>query len=668
MNNVIKVLLLVGAGLALLQASGCAVRVRGRERSFVKSERIYGSVNLTARRRTEELNSSGTSRKSESTIMQEELFLGTQGDVFDPKLMTYVAGVGLGLNQQKFKQETESGSSSGNLNSYNFGANFLSGKLYPFSVNTRKSESVSSRRFQSPLQMENTSNSFLGRLRFENWPMTFSWSKDEMTRSSDIGSAEDLYDRTDERFGYSLRHNFSERSRMYFRSDLSNLSQTGGSFTREIKTTQHRLLHDYNFGRNNQHSLNTSVSLADRTGDFENKTFNWNESLKLYHSPTFSTFYNAYVVDNTFELGESRTTGVTAGFYHQLYDNLNTSFSAFASKSDFGANSESTRRGGKLRFDYYRNNPWGLLTSRYSVRMTTRESSGATGTDLVTGESHIFDEDDPNPVTLERRNIVVDSIVVTDSTGTEIYTEGIDGDYTVREVDGRIELTVYPLDDTLPNISDGQEILVDYLVQTDASTDIENIQHDFRIEQQFNNGFSVFYSYLNRQNRFGASTGSGTVNLDDEYETNSFGAGYSNDYISLNAEHGETKSNQNSSKSDRLAASIVWPLTPKTSFRGRVSQSWLDSTGNLARETSLFRANGGIKTRLTRYLKLSGDVELRKEDSSDIGPTDGWKLGAALQYNRRSLSVRAGLDYYTLQRRDTERAGTIFYLRLTRRF
>ena len=46
----------------------------------------------------------------------------------------------------------------------------------------------------------------------------------------------------------------------------------------------------------------------------------------------------------------------------------------------------------------------------------------------------------------------------------------------------------------------------------------------------------------------------------------------------------------------------------------------------------------------------------------------GLEMGAALEYNYRALSFKAGWDSYLLDRRETERNDSTFYFRLTRRF
>lgn len=664
LNHLIKVLLIAVTGIVALCMAGCVVQVRGKGRPLVRMEPIKGELRLSLEQDTDEHKpSSGTKRKTESSIVEEELRLKTQGDVFDPLLMTYMAGLGLGLNQQSFESASRSTDTSGNMNSYWLNMNFLPAKPYPFSIDTRKADTTIGRRFQSSLRVEDTTTGVSLRLRNPDWPMTFRWSNNEVEQKSDVDDGTDFFNRSADSFSYTLLHDFSKRSHLTFRSDLDEIAQKSQRSSRDTKTMRNRLLHRFDFGSRHQHSLDSSVSFMDRTGDFESKTFEWTEYMNLRHSENFSTFYNASLSESTFESEESRTISSLAGFNHRLYRNFNTNFNVFVNNSEFGSDSETTSRGGNLRFDYTRNNPWGLLSSNYSINVATKESTGETGTDIVIDESHDFDSSFPY-ITLDERNIVVETIVVTNAAGNEVYTEG--DDYTVSVINDRVELTVTDLGTDFPDISDDQELLVDYLFEVEASRQEDIVNQFFYIKQEFNNGLWVFYSHKDRNTQVDSDID--TTISDREYITDTFGIGYRTKYITLRAQHSNTESDENSSEADRVSASCFLPLTSQTSLHGRVSQSWLESSGNNSRETSLFRAEGKIKTRLTRYLKLSGRVELRDEDSSDIGPTEGLTMGVALQYNRRALSVRAGWDSYFLERRNTQRNASEFYVRLIRRF
>lgn len=663
LNDLTKLLLAVAiAGSAMLGLSGCAVQVRGRQRPLLSVRDIRGELEISAERQTDESKSSSASQENVSTILEEKIRLQAKGDVFHSRLMSYLASLGLGLTQQQFRTKERSDSGTGTLSDYRLDMHFLPLKPYPFSVSLSKTEDVVPRRFRSPLRVESTGTGFATHLRVPEWPMSFSWFSTETEQDSDMSQSDDLFKRESDRWSFNLRHNFSERSRMTVRSDWDSLSEKARVATRDLETTRHRVDHDFYFGSERQHRLDSALSLVEKVGNFESETFNWDENLVLQHSRDFMTFYNSTFTKNTFGSAESESFGGAAGLNHRLYSNFVTNLSLFATKTEYDPDSETTWQGGKLGFNYTRNNPWGKLFSSYSIDVTKQENSGAAGTGLVLGESHVFR--DPFAVTLENRDIITSTIIVSNSTGSETYSLG--DDYTIRMVDDRVELDVTTLGVDLPNVVDGQVLLVDYQYHLPEATEVESRDQYFRIGQDFKNRVSVFYSHQ----RFDEEI---TSNLDidvteDNWKTDVLGISYRGPRVSLRAERSETQSTTNTSESTLLSGSCVWPLMRRTTFSGGASQSWVEASGDNDRESSMFELEGEIESWLTKHLKVSTEANWRNEDNSDTGRTRGLRMGVALGYDYRSISVTAGWDTYQLERVNTETTNSNVYIKVIRRF
>ena len=81
---------------------------------------------------------------------------------------------------------------------------------------------------------------------------------------------------------------------------------------------------------------------------------------------------------------------------------------------------------------------------------------------VVMEEAHVFN--DPFPLTLDKRNVYTESIVITDATGIHVYAEG--DDYAVTIVGNEAEIICTTLGKDFPNIVDGQTLLVDYIYNT----------------------------------------------------------------------------------------------------------------------------------------------------------------------------------------------------------
>lgn len=662
MKSSLKISMLLLGFSAVLCLTGCTINVRGRQRPLVQVQEISGQLDLTYDTQSDTRETSGIKTESESTIMEERILLNAQGNVFDPKLMTYLAFVGLGLNQQEFDSASNSGTSSGSLNSYGLKANFLSLKPYPFSLEASQSDNLLARSFQGPLHIKNTTEGFSLRLRVPEWPMTFSYNTNEIDQNSDVSLSEGSFNRSSEKFSYTLFHDFTDNSHMTFRSDIDSLSQTSEQFISNIDTQRHRLIHDIVFGKNLQHRLDSSLALTKRVDMFTSNTLEWNENLLLTHSDNFRTYYNTFITETTVESTKSQTISATTGFIHQLYDNLFTNFNVFATNSKFGSNTNTDTRGGKLKFDYSRNNPFGKLLVELSFETSEQDSSGDTGTALIIDESHVFT--DPLTFFLNQRNVNTETIIITSTDGTFIYAEG--DDYTILEVGDQVEIEPTTLGTTFPNITDGQTLLIDYTYNIEGDRKDNYYRRNFKIQQDFSNGISAYFSNRLFERQINSTLSPDTA--DETSETAVFGVKYKQKYLTLLAEHTNTDSTFQSSESDRVAATAYWPLTPRTSLIGTVSQSWIDSTGQNARQTEIFKAESKIRTKLTRYLNASAKAEYRDEDSTDIGKTKGVRFGTFLDYNRASFNLRAEWNMYSLDRLNTSSESTGFYLKLTRLF
>lgn len=629
---------------------------------MAKVNDINGSLEYSFDKEIDKRKRSGSSSENDSQLMKEQLNLQVKGDVFDPRLMSYALLGGFGLSQQSYSTNTQSDNSSGDLLEYGFNASFLPTKPYPFSIEASRTDELLTRAFQSPLRVKNSHEGFNLSLRVPEWPMTFSWSQSELLQDSDVASNENTLDRSMDRFSYTLSHAFSDYSRMTFRSDIDQVTQTSGAFNSDVKTQRHRFLHYLNFGDAKEHRLDTSFSLVDRQDQFDSSTFDWTENLFLKHTDTFSTFYNTIYSQSTFDEIDTKTMTGLAGFVHQLYLNLSTTADVYASKSEFGSTSETKARGGDLSFNYRRNNPWGLFLAELEFNYETNETTGESGTFPVVDESHIFN--DPFPFKLNERNVDTATIVITDVTGLLIYTEG--DDYTVTVIGDEVEIQPTTLGSVFPNISDGQTLLVDYfhLIIGDQTEDLS--RQELRLEQKFNNGLSIYVlrQLLDRDVDSDIAPGI----LGQETDSMTYGAEYQWKRLIFNAEHTDSDSTLETTKIDRLGMKTYWPLTPVTSLTGGISQTWIDTSGQTPRDSKIFRADGKIRSRLSRYLSMTGTTEYRKESDSQIGPTDGYRIGASLDYHRASLSVQTGWDFYFLDRQNVESDSTRLYINLTRRF
>lgn len=648
--------------MAVLGLAGCNVQVAGKKRPLLRHEPVKGEMELVAERRTDKQGIPENRREAESTVFEERVNLRTKGDLYHPNFLLFDAAVGLGLAQQLFTTDGDSDRNSAFLNEYNLHGQLLPQKPYPLTGFLNRTEGLISRQFLGSLQTETDNAGLVFQLRDEIWPMTFEWNKSE-TKQDSLGSlASDFFNRDSERFGYALTHDFSERSHLNFRFDWDDISQRSSTSSTDLDQKRYKVSHDWIFGPDEQHQLNSYVSSLDQSGTFDLDVFEWAERLKLQHTSNFLTNYSLRWVDTDQHAFTNREFRGQAGFEHKLYESLTTTGNVFAAGSDLGEQGDLEQKGGVLGFNYTKKNPWGTFIGSYVTSLTRENQTGGSGVGIVVDERHPYEVTDPTPILLDRRNIRVTSIDVWDSTRTTIYQVGVDY-FIPTPVDGRVRITVITGGQIF--LDGSQDLSIDYEFLTEPEREDKTKRQLLRLRQRFENGLSVYYGHENQDE----TITSNTVSIaPDEFRINTFGAEYANKGLLLLAEYSKESSTQLPSTSKRFEAKHNWRVNSDTKADVHASYHWIDFGQPDPRELELYTLGTGIFTRLKDRFTLSCRLDWRNEDDSVFGNTDGLRIGSELRYDYRQLSVRAGLEFNQLDRRDDELGSTFFYLRLKRSF
>ncbi len=157
---------------------------------------------------------------------------------------------------------------------------------------------------------------------------------------------------------------------------------------------------------------------------------------------------------------------------HRLGDSLTTTLGAGAASNDFTGGSEDRYRS-KLGFDYRRSFPGGSIDIKASGNYQKTQRTGAgkqvpTETRLVlsNGEEALLAAD----------FIDLDTIVVTSTDGSVVYTENID--YQVSEAGSGVRISR----SLLGAIEDGQEVVVHYAYRVDSAYDDARFGQDYRFD------------------------------------------------------------------------------------------------------------------------------------------------------------------------------------------
>ncbi|MHC4072300.1 MAG: hypothetical protein ACYTGS_09750 [Planctomycetota bacterium] len=292
----IRWLLALCAGGILL--TGCSVNVGGKQRPLVRHDRIKAELETVAERRTDEQGTSGNKRESTTKVFEERIRLKTEGDVYHPDFLLYSGAVGLGLAQQSIDSDDESGRHSETLDDYSVFAQLLRGKIYPTTFYASKSEELISRQFLGALRTERKNRGASLSLRPEDWAMTFQYTASQTGQDGLSSFARDFFQRDDERFRYSLSHDFSELSHLSFDFDRTEVSQRSVGASIETDTDRYTMLHDLIFGGEEQHRLDSFLSYVDQAGSFDFENLQLEERLRLRHTGSFLTNYELRFTDS----------------------------------------------------------------------------------------------------------------------------------------------------------------------------------------------------------------------------------------------------------------------------------------------------------------------------------------------------------------------------------
>ena len=647
--------------MSVLILAGCSVNVGGQQRPLIKHEGIRGEVELVAEKRTDEQGTSQNKRKSETDVFEERLRLKTDGDIYHPDFLLFNAMLGLGLAQQSIDLDDESDRHSESLSDYSVFAELLRSKSYPTTFHATKSEELISRQFLGALRTERENRGASLSLRSEDWPMTFQYTTSDTEQDELSALAGDYFEREDERFRYSVSHNFSESSHLSFDFDRTNVAQKSPGAFNETDTDRYTVLHDLIFGRDEQHRLDSFLNFVDQSGSFDFENLQWEERLRLQHRDNFLTNYRLRFADYQRDTVDNTETRGQAGFEHRLYESLITTANVFTSRTDLDAQGDLTQHGGTVALNYRKLNPWGLLHSTYSVNLTQSDQSGGTGTGVVIDESHTATE--LVPVELDRTNIEISTIRVKNSFGL-LYQEG--DDYTITEHNGRVWLNIITVGGAIPpNFIEGQEFFVDYNFYIEPERQEDTLRQNFTIRERFKNDLSVYYAHRRQDESISSTL---TEITPDEYTVNTVGADYSHKGLFLQAEYSDEESTQIPSTSKRLHGRYSWPISQDTTTSVRVSNQWVDFGQPDARDVVLFKTGAEIFSRLTDRYDITARVDYRDEDDTRFGTTRGFQMNSELRYNYRQLNIVAGIEYNTLNRRDDEIDGSFLYIRLKRFF
>ena len=623
----------------------------------------------------------GTFKRTQTNrdyTFEERLGLGLTGTVVDPSCIAFDGEVSFALTQSRYEERgwlaDENDTDPGHLLQYDMRVNFFTGKKLSGSAYALRGDDRISRRFQPTL--DETRNGFGSSWDFadEKFPMTLSYDYLETDRTGNWDKRDDEH-YTESNLHYGATWNVSDYHRFKLAYEHADTKQEYQGLRDAFDTTRDlfTLEHEIEFGRQHQHSFRTLAHWQEESGDFARDYFEIGPQLTLHHSDTFETMYKYQFNRERYEGLDIETQRFDLQAVHQLYTNLTTTVDLFGLHENVENDVTTTQYGASVDWQYNRKNAYGRLYADLGIAYDTEESQGSNRVRVVLNESATFR--DPLNITLRNRDVLRQTIVVTDPTNRRFFVAG--RDYGIVRLGDVTQLVRFKTG----LIADGDTVLIDYQYRTPINGQIDTIRVDGGIEQRFDNGLTPYYRFAFRNEEMPHhSTGFSYLDFPGEASTGFARAADRTDHHRLGLKY-EQKRYTVGTEFEIFDDTVE----PYYAFHGdglvhilQRAEHTIDASARFSR----FFFEGGYDRRDVTILDVDLDhrwqlrenlstferMAYRWEDDSVDGTTHAWDVGVGVDYVMGDLTAEVSFEYDRLDLPQSVEDDFGLYFRIRRDF
>ncbi len=573
----------------------------------------------------------------DSEIVSGILFRQT-GSVLDERIANFFVEVNPVMSRGMFETSITDETRQGQFLNFDVRLNLFEGAPVPFSGNILADRTTDTIETSLGNRTSFTSQNAYVAANWNNYafPMTLSFEQRDLEQvfQSGLTSATSTRDETERTI--TLRGRSSKMSALVERNwHDDKVRETNQDYV----TDRFRLQNYLRWGKGSR--FNSRIDLFRRSGARAYDRFIVDESVTLQHTSSLSSSYSYGFtffdqdVQTVDHLGQFSVT-------HQLYENLTTIFRAKARRHDFDVGTEDEYEA-RLDTDYRKNILWGGrvragLGGGYGV--TKRTSAG--GLSEVVDEAHGVTVS--RQVVLAQQFIDITTIVVTDSAGIFVFTEG--ADYTIVQIANNFtQLNIL----SGGQIAVGDTILVSYKYeplpaatfssfpfQAHASVDFDWISIFARIDGEDQTLLSGEDedAIIDRMNT--------SVGLELKW------TGY-DITASAGAEHRTFQSGEFTSSSVDFRQSFLYRPFPNLMFSANAFESFIDSDGT---RTDFFSADAGLRWLPWSNLQIYPYAEAWQRDEKGVS-NERYLAGGV------DIDFSIGLFYLQLSYKHERRRGTV---------
>jgi len=415
-------------------------------------ERPTVELSLEYQQKDENRSGPGVDPRNEQLdTFWQSLELRSRGWVYHPDLLLFSFGV---EPQWKKRDTTASDffvrNDDDKFLGYFVDAHLLRQKLHSLKVFVRQSRNE----FNSTLSPDNITETEIARavwlINSESFPTALT------LESNDI-LFEDFFSTRDKSDILRLETKFtSEKHQLNFLSEYVDQFRKIDVQEFDVKRSLVTLNSNYVFSEGAR--LTSTIFSLDSVSDItDSKSFLWSERLMFQHRPNLRSDFLARLDSRGNDSFSSDAAYLSGAIEHQLYENLTTRIEAYTSQDKFD-DGEIDIQEADLSFRYARKIPVGMLTMTNGYLYRIEDNNIDASSSQVIGEVHALVG--ISPELLDRTQIELSSVIVSDISRTTTYIEGID--YVLTEVGESVTIERR----LFGGIADGESVLIDYTYAT----------------------------------------------------------------------------------------------------------------------------------------------------------------------------------------------------------
>ncbi len=437
----------------------------------------------------EERTTPNLKTKSTNQKFREKVTIETNGWIYHPNLTEFHLALEPELQQETFRKNqvaatpTESYRKDTSILAYDVGATLLKHK--PVSLNIFANRKTGQIDFSNTPDSDIKSDTLGTRLHFNNptLPVTIALIHRKFNETGFYQKEEDR-DEAQIRIRHNAKKSVTHLNMLYYNTETTNTTFETTDISSKTMSTE--LTNAYFITDDNRVRLDSQIyNMRADYNSLDQNTWILSENLFWEHSKNLLTRYRADYNRREFSGFVNQETRLSAGLTHHLHDRLTTDLGAATVFNKFDGGSEDLYKS-NLSFIYRRPIDWGSiqLGAAYDYGITNRS-----GTEKIIPTEERLTLTTGTETFLNKENVDLGSIVVTDITGATVYTENIDYQVTMVGLNVSISRTL------LGAIANDQQVNVHYSYQINEPYDDSRFGQKYRLSLALWSFLHLAYSH-----------------------------------------------------------------------------------------------------------------------------------------------------------------------------